>query len=130
YGDRVKLLFTDTDSLAYEITTHDFYNDIADDVETRFDTSEYPSDHPSGIQTGVNKKVIGMFKDEAAGNQIEEFVGLRAKLYSYKMAEVDYKKFKGVKRNVVRNSITHEDYRDCLLTKQNQQRQMNVIRSD
>ena len=71
-----------------------------------------------------------MFKDEAAGNQIEEFVGLRAKLFSYKMAEVDYKKCKGVKRNVVRNSITHEDYRDCLLTKQNQLRQMNVIRSD
>ena len=75
YGDRAKLLFTDTDSLAYELKTDDFYADIADDVRSRFDTSDYLKDHPSGIETGVNKKVIGMFKDEAGGKQIEEFVG-------------------------------------------------------
>jgi len=60
-------LFTDTDSLAYEIKTEDFYADISNDVEKLFVTSEYPKEHPSGIKTGVNKKVIGMFKDEAAG---------------------------------------------------------------
>jgi len=81
YGDSAMLLFTDTDSLAYEIKTDDFYNDIKDDVEKLFDTSEYPENHPSGIKTGVNKKVIGMFKDEVKSKQIEEFVGLRAKLY-------------------------------------------------
>jgi hypothetical protein len=129
YGDRAKLLFTDTDSLAYEIKTDDFYADIAPDVDSRFDTSEYSKDHPSGIKTGVNKKVIGMFKDEAAGKQIEEFVGLRAKLYSYRMAGEDHKKCKGVKKNVVKNSITHDDYRDCLFTKIEQSRRMNVIRS-
>ena len=129
YGDRAKLLFTDTDSLAYEIKTDDFYADIAPDIRSRFDTSDYPKDHPSGIETGMNKKVIGMFKDEAAGKQIEEFVGLRSKLYSYKMAGVDYKKAKGVKKNVVKKSITHEDYRDCLFTRRDQSRTMNVIRS-
>ena len=98
-----KLLFTDTDSLAYEIKTDDFYADIAPDIRSRFDTSDYPKDHSSGIETGVNKKVIGMFKDEAAGKQIEEFVGLRSKLYSYKMAGVDHKKCKGIKKNVVKN---------------------------
>ena len=94
YGDRAKLLFTDTDSLAYEIKTDDFYADISSDIRSWFDTTDYPKDHPSGIETGINKKVIGMFKDEAAGKQIEEFVGLRSKLYSYKMAGVDHKKAK------------------------------------
>src|SRR5688572_7080243 len=117
YGDRAKLLFTDTDSLAYEIKTDDFYADIAPDIRSRFDTSDYPKDHSSRIEIGVNKKVIGKFKDEAAGQQIEEFVGLRSKLYSYQMAEVDHKKAKGVKKNVVEKSITHEDYKNCLFTK-------------
>src|SRR5688572_14628037 len=129
YGDRVKLLFTDTDSLAYEIKTVDFYADISDDVRSWFDTSDYPKDHLSGIENGINKKVIGMFKDEAGGKQIEEFIGLRSKLYSYKMAGVDYKKCKGLKKNVVKKSITHEDYKNCLFTKREQSSKMNVIRS-
>jgi hypothetical protein len=52
YGDRAKLLFTDTDSLCYEIKTDDFYKDIADIVETKFDTSEYPIDHPAVSDAG------------------------------------------------------------------------------
>ena len=75
-----KVLFTDTDSLVYEVETEDFFADIADDVETMFDTSNFPKDHSSCISTGKNKKVIGMMKDEAGGN-IKEFVGLRSKLY-------------------------------------------------
>lgn len=74
HGDKATLLFADTDSLADEIKTADFYADIAADVETRSDTSEYPKEHPSGIKTGVNKNVIGMFKDEAAGKQIGDFL--------------------------------------------------------
>ena len=74
YNERAKLLFTDTDSLAYEIETEDFYQDISKDVKSTFDTSNYPKDHPSGIYTVVNKKVIGMFKDEAGSQQIAEFV--------------------------------------------------------
>ena len=85
YGNNSKLLFTDTDSLAYEIRTKDFYKDINPDIEERFATSDYPTNHPFGIKTGLNSKVLGMFKDEACGKQIVEFVGLRAKLYSYKM---------------------------------------------
>jgi len=78
----------------YEIETEDFYTDIANDVDKWFDTSDYPKDHPSGIRTGINKKVIGKFKDEACGKQTEEFVGLRAKLYSYKMTGEDHKNVK------------------------------------
>ena len=56
YGDKAELLFTDTDSLMYLIQTEDFYQDIGKDVRRKFDTSDYPENHPSGIKTGVNKK--------------------------------------------------------------------------
>ena len=130
YKDKAKLLFTDTDSLMYEIETEDFYKDISGDVKNRFDTSDYPDNHPSGIPTGINKKVLGMFKDEAMGKSIKEFVGLRAKLYSYKMDKgEESKKCKGIKKRVVEKSITHEDYKTCLLTGKEQLRKMNIIRS-
>src|SRR6218665_2757298 len=90
---------------------------------------QFLKDQSSGIKTGVNKKVIGMFKDKAAGKQIEEFVGLRSKLYSYRMAGEDHKKCKGVKKNIVKKTISHEDYKDCLFTRREQLRKMNVILS-
>ena len=128
YGDKAKLLFTDTDSLMYEIQTEDCYKDINTDVKHSFDTSDYPPNHPSGIPSGFNKKVLGMFKDEASGKIIDEFVG--AKLYSYKMFEgEESKKCKGVKNSVVKNSIVHEDYKKCLFMGKEQLRRMNVIRS-
>ena len=133
YGSKAKLLFTDTDSLAYEIETEDFCKDISGDVRTNFDTSDIPKDHPSGIESGVNKKVIGMFKDECGSKIMHEFVGLRAKLYSYKMYEGDEtKKCKGVKSSVVKKEITFKDYKDCLfggLADGKQMRTMNVIQS-
>ena len=130
YGDKAKLLFSDTDSLMYEIQTEDFYKDISEDVKDRFDTSDYPENHPSGIPTGINKKVLGMMKDEAAGKIIKEFVGLRAKLYSYKMDEGgESKKCKGIKKQVVESSISHEDYKTCLLTGKEQLRKQNILRS-
>lgn len=60
-----------------------------------------PQKHPSGILTGVNKKVIGKFKDEVAGQQITHFVGLRAKLYSFKIEDSEVKKAKGIKKNFI-----------------------------
>ena len=130
YGNKAKLLFTDTDSFLYEIQTEDFYKDISGDVRDRFDTSDYPEGHPSGIPTGINKKVLGMFKDEAAGKIIKEFVGLRAKLYSYKMEEgKENKRCKGIKKAVVEKSIRHEDYKKCLETGKEQLRRQNIIRS-
>ena len=128
---RVKLLFTDTDSLMYEIHTDDFYADISEDIRTKFDTSDYPQDHKSGILTGVNKKVIGMFKDEVAGKQITDFVGLRPKLYSFKVEESSInKKCKGVKKAVVKKQIEFEDYVQCLFSGEKQMRSMNIIQSE
>ena len=130
YGEKAKLLFTDTDSFMYEIETEDFYKDISKDVWDRFDTSDYPENHPSGIPTGINKKVLGMFKDEAAGKIIKEFVGLRAKLYSFIMEDgKENKRCKGVKKQVVESSITHEDYKTCLRTGKEQLRKQNILRS-
>ena len=127
YGDNTKLLFTDTDSLAYEISTKDFYKDINPDIKKRFQTSDYPTNHPSGIKTGLNSKVLGMFKDEAGGKQIVEFV---AKLYSYKVLDgSEDKKYKGVTKNVTKRSIQFDDYRECLFSRKDQHREMNVIRS-
>ena len=129
YGEKAKLLFTDTDSLMYEIETEDFYKDISPDVRTMFDTSDYPKEHTSRIETGVNKKVIGMFKDEAAGKIITKFVGLRAKNYAFLLDGEEHKKCKGIRKNVTKNSITFKDYEDCLFTHVQQLRKMNVFRS-
>ena len=129
YGKKAELLFTDTDSLMYQIQTEDFYKDIKKDVRKRFDTSDYPEKHKSGIETGINKKVIGMFKDEAAGKQISHFVGLRAKLYCYKIDGKEEKKAKGVKKGVIKKEITFEDYKRTLLSEEKQMREMKMIRS-
>ena len=107
YGDKAKLLLTYTDSTMYEIQTEDFYKDISADVKHRFDTSNYPPDHPSGIPSGSNKKVLGMFKDEVGGKVIDEFVGLRAKLYSYKMLEVEESKNAKELKNRLLKRVLH-----------------------
>ena len=131
YGNKAELLFTDTDSLMFQIYTDDFYKDIISDILTKFDTSDYPPNHKSGIPTGVNNKVIGMFKDEVAGKQITHFVGLRPKLYSYKVEdEKELKKCKGIKKSVVKKSIDFDDFVKCLFTGKKEMRKMNIIRSE
>ena len=74
--------------------------------------------------------MLGMFKDEVGWKQIVEFVGLRAKLYSYKMLDgSEEKKCKRVTKNVTKRSIQFDDYRERLLCRKEQHRKMNVIRS-
>ena len=81
YGNKVKLYYMDTDSFIMNIKTNDFYEDIASDVENRFDTSNYEVNRP--LPTGKNKKVIGLMKDELGGKIITEFIILRPKTYSF-----------------------------------------------
>ena len=131
YGNKAELLFTDTDSLMYLIQTDDFYYDIKKDVKKKSDTSDYRENHPSGIKTGVNKKVIGKFKDEVGGNQITHFVGLRPKLYTFKVEEKgETRKAKGVKKNVIKKSLSFEDYKKCLFSEDELMKEMNIIRSE
>ena len=99
--------------MVYDIKTEDFYKDIAEDVETRFDTSGYEPNRPLPI--GKNKKVIGLMKDELGGKIMKEFIGLRPKMYSYKIGGKDEpKKCKGIKQCVVKKTISFEDYKRCL----------------
>ena len=64
-----------------------------------------------------------MFKDEADGKEIVEFVGLRAKLYSYKMLHgSEDKKCKVVTKTVTKRSIKFADYRECLYSRKEQYR--------
>ena len=110
--EKVKVLYSDTDSLILEIETDDFFADTGEDVKKWFDTSKYPKDHfaaKNGFPVGKNKKIFGMFKDEAEGKIIREFVGLRPKCYSVLMDEKEIKKAKGTKKNTVK-SISHEDF--------------------
>ena len=78
YAEWAQLLFTDTDSLCYQVNTEDFYHDIQPDLDL-FDTADYPSYHT--LHSTVNKEVIDKFKDETAGHPIREFVGLHPKMY-------------------------------------------------
>ena len=128
YGKKAKLLFTDTDSLCYHIMTEDIYADFFADRE-RFDNSDYPSD--SKFYFAENKKVIGKFKDETAGVPIREFIGLKSKMYSISLDnEKDSEKAKGVKKNVVRKSISHGDYYEVLHQSKVMHHKMKTIRSD
>ena len=114
YGNDVKLCYMDTVSFVMNIKTEDFYKDIANDVEKRFDTSNYEINRP--LPTGKNKNVIGLMKDELGGKIITEFVTLRPKTYSYLTDNgKEDKKAKGTKKCVVKRMIKFDDYKKCLL---------------
>ena len=114
YNENVKLCYMDTDSFVINIKTNDFYKDIANDVEKRFDTSNYEVNRP--LPTGKNKKVIGLMKDELGGKIITEFVTLRPKTYSYSTDDgKEDKKAKGTKKCVIKTMIKFNDYKNCLL---------------
>ena len=114
YNDNVKLCYMDTDSFIMNIKTNDFYKDIANDVEKRFDTSNYEVNRPLPIRK--NKKVIGLMKDELGGKIITEFVTLRPKTYSYLTDDIkEDKKAKGTKKCVIKRMSKFNDYKNRLL---------------
>ena len=102
YNDNIKLCYMDTDSFVMYIKTNDFYKDIANDVEKRFDTSNYEVNRPLPI--GKNKKVMGLMKDELGGKITTEFVTLRPKTYSYLTDDF-----------IIKRMIKFNDYKNCLL---------------
>ena len=127
YGDKARLLFTDTDSLTYEIEAEDVYKDFWNDKDI-FDNSDYHESSPYFDKT--NKKVIGKFKDEAAGIPICEFVGLRSIMYSYmKDDQKGGKTAKGIKKSVIKNDIKHENYKQTLFNEEQMYHKMKTIRS-
>ena len=143
YGDKARLLFTDTDSLTYEIEADDVYQDFWKD-KNLFDNSDYPEDSPFFDST--NKKVIGKFKDEVEGIPIVEFVGLRSKMYSYmkdkkqgsRTAKGTKKNVikkvsrtaKGIKKNVIEQELQHDNYINVLFNKMQMRHTMRLIKSE
>ena len=106
-----------TDSFIMHIKAEDFYKDIGDDVEKRFDTSNYEVYRPLPI--GKNKKLIGLMKDELGGKIMTEFVALIPKTYSYLTDHCEEdKKAKGTKKCVIKRRLKFNDHRDSLLNNQ------------
>ena len=122
-----KLLFTDTDSLFYHIKSEDLYSELYKDKDL-FDNSDYPKS--SKFFFAENKKVIGKFKDEAAGDPITEFVGLKSKMYSYSTEGKENKTAKGVRKNVIKRDLSLADYRDTLMNCKTMRHKMRTIRSE
>ena len=115
YNENVKLCYKDTDSFVLNIFTDDFFEDINNDIERWFDTSNYDKDDKRPLKIGANKNVIGMFKNEVVGKILKEFCALRAKTYSY-LTEDDseMKKCKGIKKCAIKRRIMFENYKDSL----------------
>ena len=110
-----KLCNMDTDSFVINISTEDFIEDINNDVERWFDTSNYDKNDERPLEIGVNKKVIGMFKDELRGKIMKEFCALRAKTYTYLMDDdSEKKKAKRIKRCVIKRRLMFQNYIDSL----------------
>ena len=128
YDNKAKLLFTDTDSLTYEIQTDDVYADFWSDKD-KFDNSDHNKESP--FYNTANKKVIGKFKDEACGVPVTEFIGLRSKMYSYIKDDTNGgKTAKGIKKNVIKTDINHEDYKNVLFNNKQLHHKIKTIRSE
>ena len=113
YGSNAKLCYMDTYSFIINVKTEDFYKDISENVIERFDTSNYI--HDRQLPIGVNKKVLGLMKDELGGGIITEFVALRPRAYSYKTEDnVELKKAKGTKKCIINKMLNFNDYKNCL----------------
>ena len=129
YGDNVNLCHMDMDSFIMHIKTEDFYKDIANDVEKRYDTSNYTCEIL--LPVGKNEKVIGLMKDESGGKIMKEFVGLRPKCYAYLMDDdkVD-KKAKGTKKFVIKRCLIFNNYYECAKQKKKILRKQQRFKSD
>ena len=105
YGDRAKLCCTDTDSFIIYIKTEDFFEDLSNDVEKWFDTSNCNKKDKIPIPIGKNIKIPGLFKDELGGKILTEFVALRPKTFLYLDDNCnEHKKAKGTKKCVIKKN--------------------------
>ena len=135
YGDKAKLCYMDTDSFMLHIKTEDFFKDIADDVKIWFDTSKYDENDERSLPIGVNKKVIGMFKDELNGKIMLEFIALMTKTYAFTWLKSvgcvsEKKKAKGTKKCVVKKNINFDLYKKALFNNEEIKCTQQRFRSD
>ena len=146
-GPLSTLLFSDTDSLCYRIRIQDVYADMLAHAD-EFDWSGYPPTHPvfNGMTADAikelrerNKKILLKMKDELDGYRMSEFVGVRAKCYSFEVDERDQEAYFANKRSTMKNKgissaalkqqVAHADYRKCVLESQRKFISTQSIRS-
>lgn len=128
FPGKVELMYTDTDSFILNIKEKCFYEHMKLNPN-QYDTSDYAESNRFGIQR-LNKKIPGLFKDELNGLVMTEFVGLKSKMYAVKCGDnVMMKKAKGVKKSVLNNKISFQDYVDCIENKSIHIREQTMFRS-
>ena len=89
--------------------------------------SNYNKDHP--LCDSINKNVIAKFKNECPQEAITEFTGLKSKMYSIQTETKTKKTVKGVKKSVINQEITHEDYQKTILNNTSMRHSRRAIRS-
>ncbi len=112
YRNKINIVYSDTDSLVYEIRTSNFFDDIKRKLFSYFDTSNYPKNHY--CYSDRRKNQPGYFKDELKSEILLEFITLRPKLYAYKTDKDEVKKAKGVKKYVINNHMKFDEYLNIL----------------
>ena len=127
--DRAKLCYTDTDSFIIDIKTEEFFQDISNDVEKWFGTSNHDKNDKISLLIGKNKKVPSLFKDELGGKIITEFVALRPKAYAI-LDDYgnDYKKAKGTRKCVIKQKLIFQNFKDCLFDNKNVYRSQQICK--
>ena len=130
YGDKAKLCYMDADSFIIYIITEDFFEDISNDVEKWFDTSNYDKNDIRPLLIGKNKKIPGIFKGELGGKIITEVIAIRPKTYAHLTDDdIEHKKAKGTKKCVIKREIVFENYTDFLLNSKNVYRSQQRFKS-
>ena len=131
YKEKVQLCYMDTDSFIILFKTQDFYKDIANDVGKWFDTSGYDKNDDRPLPIGINKKVLGMFKDELNGKIMTKSCAPRAKTYSFLSDDgIEKKKAKGTKKCVIKCHLKFDDYKDSIFNDKKILRQKQRFKSD
>ena len=128
YDDKIKLVYTDTDSYVIKVETDDLYEDFVE-INEYMDFSDYPAEYPNHDKS--NKKVLGKFKDEMNGKIITHFIGLKPKAYCYKVYgdEKEHKKSKGIVKHKVSNQLSYKMYEETLNRNCKEEVSFNTIRS-
>ena len=130
YGGKAKLCYTDADSFIIYIKTEDFFEDIFNDNEKWFDTSNYDKNDKRPLPIGKNKKVPGLFNNELGGKIIIEVVVIRRKTYGYIADDgIEHKKAKGTKKCIIKREIIFENSAGCLLKNKNIYRSQERFKS-
>ena len=118
------------DSFIINVITEEIFKDISNDVEKWFDTSNYNKKDKIPLQTGKNKKVPGLFKDELGGKIIKVFAAQRPKAYSYLDDDGNnHKKAKGTKKIVIKQKLMFQNFKDCLFNNKNVYRSQQRFKS-